>query len=304
MKAFVSRKVFLRNAALLFASSAWLRFPPKKRISLSFSTLGCPEWSFSEITSFAARHGYQGIEFRGLREQMDITKASPFANEQAVTASLDELKRKGLCVVNLGSSASMHEPEPGKRQQNLDEARSYIRLAARLNCPFIRVFPNTLPAGSERQAALGRIVDGLRELSATALDHGVKILMETHGDLVKSDEIAAVMEALDPAQAGLVWDVANMWTITGEDPATVYKKLKPYIFHTHIKDAVTTGSQLTYTLPGKGNVPVFEAIRLLEAGGYRGYYSFEWEKRWHPELAGPATALAEYPLIMREMFDE
>src|SRR5438552_1683679 len=33
---------------------------------------------------------------------------------------------------------------------------------------------------------------------------------------------------------------------------------------------------------------------MLAHIGYRGFYSFEWEKRWHPEIEEPEVAFAQY----------
>ena len=45
-----------------------------------------------------------------------------------------------------------------------------------------------------------------------------------------------------------------------------------------------------------------ESIQLLQKGGYQGYYSFEWEKLWHPEIEEPEIALAEYPAEILKYF--
>ena len=82
----------------------------------------------------------------------------------------------------------------------------------------------------------------------------------------------------------------------------MYKKLKKYIRHTHIKDAKLVDGKPQYTLLGQGEVPIFEAIDLLSKGGYKGYYSFEWEKLWHPEMEEPEIALADYPIAMKKHF--
>jgi sugar phosphate isomerase/epimerase len=100
----------------------------------------------------------------------------------------------------------------------------------------------------------------------------------------------------------MVWDVVNMWSITKEPVAQVFERLKKYIRHTHIKDAKVSGSNVQYVFLGKGDVPIFEAIDLLEKNNYKGYYSFEWEKMWHPELAAPELALADYSRVMRKHF--
>jgi len=39
---------------------------------------------------------------------------------------------------------------------------------------------------------------------------------------------------------------------------------------------------------------------LLAKNNYQGYYSFEWEKLWHPELPAPELALADYSQAMKK----
>jgi len=74
--------------------------------------------------------------------------------------------------------------------------------------------------------------------------------------------------------------------------------LKPYIKHAHIKDAKKIDGKINFYFLGEGNLPIFTAIDALYQGGYKGYYSFEWEKLWHPEIAEPELALADYPKKM------
>ncbi|MFN8582426.1 MAG: TIM barrel protein, partial [Gemmatimonadaceae bacterium] len=87
--------------------------------------------------------------------------------------------------------------------------------------------------------------------------------------------------------------------VTKEAPNHVYEALKPFIRHTHIKDVKLTGSGVQYVLFGTGEAPVGEALRALKDGGYGGFYSFEWEKRWHPEIEAPEIALAQYPAAVQ-----
>jgi len=37
-----------------------------------------------------------------------------------------------------------------------------------------------------------------------------------------------------------------------------------------------------------------EALHALKKGRYAGYYSFEWEKLWHPEIQDPSIAIPHY----------
>jgi sugar phosphate isomerase/epimerase len=300
-----TRREFLKTSAGFVALAvAGTTFNLKKeKLKLSFSTLGCPDWPFEKIVSFAAENTYSGIEVRGIQRQMDLTKCKEFSNAESIAATLRLMKDKGLKFVDLGSSAEMHHSDPADRQKNLDEAKRFIELAQQLNCPYVRVFPNKLPKEGQDEA-IDIIISGLREAGNSAKGTSVMVLMETHGDVVESALIKHIMDAVNHPKVGLVWDVSNMWTVTKEPPSQVYPLLKKYIHHTHIKDAMLADNGPQYKLMGKGEVPIFEAIDILHKDGYKGYYSFEWEKMWHPEIDEPEIALADYPKAMKQHFNK
>jgi|SRR5688572_26389360 len=301
-----TRKEFLQTSAVILATAfAGTSFDFKKnKLLLAFSTLGCPDWTFQQIVDFAEQHNYTGIEVRGLQRQLDLTKSNQFSTSQNIETTLRIMKEKGLRFVDLGSSSTMHFAEGAEREKNLAEGRAYIDLAQQLNCPYIRVFPNLFPKDQDRNVTMSLIAKGLLALGDYAKGKKVRVLMETHGELVRSEDLEKIMQAAMHPNVGLVWDPTNMWTITKEPPAEVYKKLKKYIYHTHIKDAKLVGGKPQYTRLGQGEVPIFEAVDVLVKGGYKGYYSFEWEKLWHPEIEEPETALADYPVAMKKHFND
>ena len=53
-------------------------------------------------------------------------------------------------------------------------------------------------------------------------------------------------------------------------------------------------------LTGKGEVPVKEQVRVLAANGYKGFYCYEWEKKWHPEIEEPEVAFPHYVGVMTD----
>ncbi len=300
-----NRREFLKTSTVLMAASfAASSFDVKKnKPLLAFSTLGCPDWSFQKITDFAAHHDYTGIEVRGIQRELDLTKCNEFSN-QNISGTLAIMKDKNLWFVGLGSSANLHIADSTNRKKNLEEARRFIDLAQQINCPYIRVFPNNFPKEQDKNATMDLIIKGLLELGDYAKGSNVSVLMETHGDLVQSEDLEKIMQSAEHAHTGLVWDAANMWTVTKEPPVHMYEKLKKYIRHAHIKDARIVEGKMQYTLLGQGEVPVFEAIDALSKGGYKGYYSFEWEKLWHPEIEEPEIALADYSKVMEQHFNK
>ena len=303
MKQYSTRRHFIKTAGLAGVAFATTPFEFKEYTPLlSFSTLGCPDWTFKTILNFAVSNGYNGIELSAMQRQMDLPKCAEFNTKENAAATRKLIEEKNLRIVDLCSFAAMHYADPAERQKNLDEAKSFIQLAQQLSCPYIRVFPNDFPKEQERDETIDLIVKGLLELGNYAKDTGVIVLMETHGDLVQSTEIEKIMQSASHPNVGLVWDVVNMWAVTKESPALVYGRLKKYIHHTHIKDLKFVDGKEQYVLMGKGDSPIFEAIDILAHDGYKGYYSFEWEKLWHPEIAEPELALADYPKAMKQHF--
>lgn len=299
-----SRKQFIQNSAILFAAamSGSAFTLQKNKPLLAFSTLGCPDWSFQKIVDFAAANGYSGLEVRGIKRQMDLTKCDEFSSPEKIKATLSLMAENNLKFINLGASANMHFHEGPEKEKSITEAKSFIDLAQKINCPYVRVFPNKFPKDRTKDQTIQTVAENLLTLGKYAKERNVIVLLETHGDFSGSDDILKVMKAASHPNIALVWDISNMWTITKESPQEVYKKLKKYIVHTHIKDAKLNGDKLQYSLLGQGDVPIFEAIDLLYKDGYKGYYSFEWEKLWHPEIAEPEIAISHYAKAMKKHF--
>jgi sugar phosphate isomerase/epimerase len=297
------RRRFLKTAAALLPVAVLGGLPIKAAAPLlSFSTLGCPDWTFAAIVDFAAANGYNGIELRGIQRQLELGLCPAFSNPANILASRRLMEEKGLRFVDLGSSAELHHADAPTRKKNLDEVRRFIDLAQQLHCPYIRVFPNNLPKDQDRDATIDLIIQGLLDSGKYAEGSDVTVLMESHGELCQTKDLEKIMRSAAHPHTGMVWDIINMWSVTKEPPAAVYPKLKEYIRHAHIKDLRYLDGKERYTLMGKGESPIFEGIDALANGGYKGYYSFEWEKLWHPEIEEPAIALADYPVAMKRHF--
>jgi sugar phosphate isomerase/epimerase len=290
-----------RRNFLLALSALGLSWAPKpKPLKLAFSTLGCPDWSWQTVLQKAVALGYQGIELRGLGPELDLLKTEVFSPSN-LPASLRQLNDNGLKIINLGSSANLHFHEAGKRREQLDQAKRYIDLAEKLHCPFVRVFPNNLPSEFAKAATLEKIATALVELGKHAQGSKVKVLLETHGDVVKTDDLLTIMQAAESKHIGLIWDFFNMYIITRQSPTAMFAALKKYIHHVHLKDGILQADgSFKYVFMGAGNVPLAEVVAVLKENRYHGYYSFEWEKRWHPEIASPELAFPDFVKYMKQ----
>jgi fatty-acyl-CoA synthase len=64
-------------------------------MKLAFSTLGCPDFEWSDIYSLAKDFGFQGIEMRGLGDDMFSVYAKPF-REDNLPKTIELLKKLKL----------------------------------------------------------------------------------------------------------------------------------------------------------------------------------------------------------------
>jgi sugar phosphate isomerase/epimerase len=130
---------------------------------------------------------------------------------------------------------------------------------------------------------------------------GVAIGLETHDSFSSAAVVAEVLAMVDSPCVGAVWDSHHPYRM-GESPSEVYDLIGQRVLLAQVKDARRAperadGWQLT--LLGQGEVPVREMLDLLNRGGYQGWISVEWEKRWHAEIEEPELALPQHIELLR-----
>ncbi|MDP5090742.1 MAG: sugar phosphate isomerase/epimerase, partial [Saprospiraceae bacterium] len=77
-----TRRSFLETSASLVALTALNSFLTKikKSPKLAFSTLGCPDWTLSQVVRSAVENGYKGFEIRGLKGEMFLPNCPDFSD--------------------------------------------------------------------------------------------------------------------------------------------------------------------------------------------------------------------------------
>jgi sugar phosphate isomerase/epimerase len=264
-------------------------------MKLAFSTLACPAWTWEQILDAAVRYGYDAIEIRGIEDEMVLPHCPPFQSHR-LEQTLAQLDRAGLSICALDTSCSFHDPT--RFDDSIREGTATIQLAAQLHVPYIRVFGDLIPAREDTESVYHRVAEGLQTLGEYAEQHGVTVLLETHGDFADPQHILAVLERTASSAVGVLWDVLVSYARTREPLRQTYAKLGKHIRHIHLKDGILQGGHPEYCLIGEGDLPVNELIELLQENRYDGCLSLEWEKRWVASLAEPEIALPQFVAYM------
>ena len=298
-----TRREFMKVSSAVLASAGLPRMlfaESKPRIPLAFSTLGCPAWDWKKILDFAHQHGFAAIELRGLEGKMDLPSHPIFAADR-IEQTKKEIQAAELRIACVSSSANLYFDDPAKREKELADARRFIDLASTLGAPYVRVFggkseEDKSPVPSDEIKA--RVAAGLRELGTYAGPHAVTVIIESHDHFTSSATLKDVLQAANSDHVALLWDAHHTFATSNEDPEFTVKQLGPWIRHTHLKDSTGSGEDRKYVLTGRGNVPVERQIKALQSIAYKGFYCFEWEKAWHPDLLDPEIAIADYAHVV------
>ena len=211
---------------------------------ISFSTLACPDWSWTQTAEGAARYGYDGVEVRMVAGDTDLPARPEFAPGCRAT-SRRIFNDLGLQICGLASSVRFDDPDPITRAAQLDLGRRYVELAAELGAGFVRVFGDVLPEGITAQTegqVLGPMAEGLNRLGefARQTTTDVRIVLETHGDFSETRLLSRLFDRVVDPGVGILWDTHHPWRFHGESLDETARRVVTRTWHTHWKDSVTS----------------------------------------------------------------
>lgn len=266
-------------------------------MKLSFTTLGCPDWSFEKILREAVAMGYQGIEVRGLDGEMLAEKIPQF-QPGVQRDTLRALEKAGLKMCGFGTSVNFHDA--GKREEMLAQGKAAIDVCHAMGIPAIRIFGDKI-GDADEPTIINQVIDGARALCDYAQGSGVQVLLEVHGEFNTKERVLAVAQGVQRENFGILWDIEHSDKVYGDDYMTFYEPLKPYIRHIHVKDHLRANGAFNLCRLGQGDIPIVAIARQLVKDGYDGWFSLEWEKKWHPELPEAEIAYPEYIELMKQV---
>jgi sugar phosphate isomerase/epimerase len=269
-------------------------------LKLAYSSLACPDWTVEAAADAVARFGFDGIEWR-LADGDPITSRTSAAVVQRLIAATHA---RGLSVPALDSSCQMFQDDVDCRTTSVREGEFMVDLASNLGAQALRVFGGPLPHDISVREALPAAADVLRSIARYAARHGIYILLETHDPAwSRSVNAAALVETAGESNIGILYDVLHPCRM-GEPVEQTVSTLQRHIKLVHMKDGHRPHNESggwPLCALGEGDVPLGMIVERLHAQGYDGWYTFEWEKRWHPELAEPELALPAGAACLRAL---
>ena len=267
-------------------------------MKLSFSTLGCPEFTLEESIRAAQVYGFDGIEIRTIRGQTDLTKVEDFQPPRLAQA-IGALKSEGIRIPCVSSSIRFTSKEESELRRQHEVTSWFAGIANRLECPLLRIFAGPILQDGTHREVYARMVEEVRTAAETCRKAGVSLVMETHDTFSTSESMARLLSDIDSTNVFALWDILHTYR-HGESFASSWQRIGASIRHVHFKDSAHfSRDSFDISMMGEGTLPVPEALAVLRQNHYDGFLSFEWEKGWHPQIPGSEVAFPHYVRYMK-----
>jgi len=172
-----------------------------------------------------------------------------------------------------------------EQEKEFEQLLRAIDLAVFFGARSIRVVP-----GNDRPDTMDRIVPWFKKAAKYAEEKQVYMAIEPeYPDMIsgKPELLRQLIEKVGSPYLGALYEPGNYMYACGVDYRYALDVLKNYVVHCHFKDCKKVGVKSELVMMGDGDIDFVWIVEQLEAVGYKGNYSLEYELH-NP---GPATGL-------------
>ena len=203
----------------------------------------------------------------------------------------------GLEVSCYTFGASFIDKTPAEYEAELQRVRGEIDNAARLGTRLVRHDVASRPADQatdERfEQDLPLLVEACRQLADYARQYGLTTMIENHGFYVQgARRVLRLQQEVARDNFRLLVDTGNFYPFEYDNTLNAIAQCAPQAGMVHIKDHLIRtsppesldnwrerehGIYTQATIAAEGNIGLAAALRSLQAAGYDGYLSLEYE---------------------------
>ena len=227
------------------------------------------EWDLPMLIEKCEAAGIEGVEPRTTHAHAVELELSS-AERAEVKKRFDDSSVK---LAGLGSVCEYDAIDPEEVKQNIEATREWVKLAADLGCPGVKVRPNKdhQADGVPLERTLEQIGLALRECGEFGRDYGVEIRLEVHGRVTcEPKNCKTILDVCDHSNVYACWNCNPQADIVNGSIADNLNLLKDRIGLVHTRDLIV-------------DYPWLELAEGLLSVGYEGYVLAEIPASPDPE---------------------
>jgi len=249
------------------AASLDRRFGHKFKLSLNVysfnSLLRDGKIDLFDVLDFCAEYDFDAIDPTGYYfPGYPVVPSDKFINQFKRQAFL-----LGLDISGTGVRNDFANPDASAREADKTLIKAWIRVAAKLGSPNLRIFPGRNEhEGYSRDQVFRWMADDIRECCDFASDYGVVIALQNHNGFIRTAaDTQRIFEMVDSQWLGLNLDIGS------------YRKGDPYTeIADAIQHAVTWQIKENVWIDGQETPTDFvKLMAIIRDSAYRGYLPIE-----------------------------
>ena len=258
---------------------------------------------FIEFAARQQEHGARGVEL------LDYFWTDPATEIAKVSRQIGAAGLE-LAVYSIGND--FFQPERGAWEKQLESLKTGVEVADRLGVRTLRVFSGNAKPGYAFEDGLAWIVEGLAQGAEYAARYHVTLALENHGLMAgRSDQVRQVIDAVGSPSLRANIDTGN-FLLVNQSPTEAARDLAPLAALVHLKDfrrarpdetehiyKALDGLPFTGAVVGQGAVDLPAIVGLLDAAGYTGWLSLEYEGGEDPLTIGVPQSLQAAQKLLR-----
>lgn len=282
-------------------------------MKLGVFTVSMPEYDPIQALELLAALGYDGVEWRLCEDAGDRAQPSFWSGNRAGLSAAEALRRAPELKAR-AVALKLAMPSVGAYLSCFAEdavIETHLQATAALGARTMRI---GVGAFDRAKGSFAEHVQRARrryaEAAALASRYNVRAVIETHmGTLTPSVMVArSILEGLDPAQVGIMWDPGNQVVEGSETYAMALDIAGPYLAEVHAKNLChRPGAPVNGRTPWKAEAtPLREGlvdwpavVAALKAAGYDGWLVFEDFSTMQPTAERLRDNLAWFRELLR-----
>lgn len=191
--------------------------------------------------------------------------------------------RMGIEIYSIAVRTELTRPDQAARDKEVAALNKWIDVAAMLGAGHIRVFGGNVPKTATEEQAVPWVVECLQRSAEVAAQKGVILGLENHGGIcTRAERIIEMVDKVNSPWVAINLDTGNFSTEAFQQMAMCVPK----------SANVQMKSEMTYDDGKRGPQDWDRVVKLIAAGGYKGYLSLEYEAK-EPAATAVPRRLAE-----------